>query len=379
MDILFCLDIESLNAFPYGAYRACLEIAKGLMNAGCRVRLAGVADQPSGLVEGVPFIGDRNREELATILRHQSPVDVAVGVSGLTLARFARARSIMIYNHNPCTLGVSSKLINISHIPLVCVSDFSKNQQVEFGINPNLIHIVPNGYDQQIFTLNNSACREKHRLVFAGNGVYYKGLDILLQAFQKIQTVFPDAVLSIYGNTPPWNASGVDELEPGWLKNGILNWEIIQQNIQGVEYHGEASPTALANAFRGASLLLMPSRIGETFGLVSVEAQACGCIPVLPHQGGFPETMQAGQTGYLYTENNSEALTRMVCSLWSQGMPEEGQRYLAANWVKQQFSWSVASKIFLEMIETHKSIPARWVKALLFLYNLYAWLWNKLK
>jgi len=89
---------------------------------------------------------------------------------------------------------------------------------------------------------------------------------------------------------------------------------------------------------------------------VCLEAQACGCIPVLPRLGGFPETMRENVTGYLYDENTSEGLAAKILELWSQDLPTESQRIEAAQWVKQTFSWERTGRAMMELIE---SLPIR--------------------
>lgn len=71
------------------------------------------------------------------------------------------------------------------------------------------------------------------------------------------------------------------------------------------------SKDELANYYRMADLLLMPSR-GETFGLVAAEAMACGTPVVAFHVGGLPEVIGGDTTGVVIEERDHTAMTRAI-------------------------------------------------------------------
>jgi N-acetyl-alpha-D-glucosaminyl L-malate synthase BshA len=65
-----------------------------------------------------------------------------------------------------------------------------------------------------------------------------------------------------------------------------------------------------------AHVLLMPSEL-EGFGLVALEAMACGVVPVATRVGGVPELITDGEDGYLETVGDIQAQAARVVSLLS--------------------------------------------------------------
>lgn len=78
-------------------------------------------------------------------------------------------------------------------------------------------------------------------------------------------------------------------------------------DLPGIEYIGEISDAQKSEFLSGAIGLLMPIDWPEPFGLVMIEAMACG-TPVLAYPGGsVPEIVEDGLTGFIVT-NEAEAV-----------------------------------------------------------------------
>jgi len=66
-----------------------------------------------------------------------------------------------------------------------------------------------------------------------------------------------------------------------------------------VEYIGEISDNEKAEFLSGAACLLAPANWPEPFGLVLIEAMACGCPAIAFHAGAMPEVIEDGVTGFI--------------------------------------------------------------------------------
>lgn len=78
-------------------------------------------------------------------------------------------------------------------------------------------------------------------------------------------------------------------------------------DLPGIEYIGEINDVQKSEFLSGAIGLLMPIDWPEPFGLVMIEAMACG-TPVLAYPGGsVPEIVEDGQTGFI-VGNEAEAV-----------------------------------------------------------------------
>ncbi|HWO72486.1 MAG TPA: glycosyltransferase family 4 protein [Dehalococcoidia bacterium] len=69
--------------------------------------------------------------------------------------------------------------------------------------------------------------------------------------------------------------------------------------LPGVEYVGEADAACKRELFAGAQALLLPILWEEPFGLVMVEAMACGTPVIAFRRGAAPEIVRDGETGFL--------------------------------------------------------------------------------
>lgn len=126
--------------------------------------------------------------------------------------------------------------------------------------------IIPYGVDKNIELMADEyiKCRlpvkkKKVHILFAGRLVYYKGCDVLLNAFRKVT----GADLTIIGS---------GELE-GKLKNQVRTDGMVDR----VHFLGNIDETALSNAFEVCDFFVLPSVVkSEAFGLVQIEAMAYG-------------------------------------------------------------------------------------------------------
>ena len=75
----------------------------------------------------------------------------------------------------------------------------------------------------------------------------------------------------------------------------------------GVEYVGEADAARKRELYKHARGLLMPIRWPEPFGLVMVEALACGTPVIAFPEGSAPEVVQDGETGFVVDDEHAMA------------------------------------------------------------------------
>jgi glycosyltransferase involved in cell wall biosynthesis len=111
--------------------------------------------------------------------------------------------------------------------------------------------------------------------------------------------------------------------------------EEYQQQYPDVQFTGFKTGTDLAEYYAQADVFVFPSR-WETFGIVMVEAMACGTpVAAYPCQGPL-DVIEPGVTGYL-----SEDLTSAIdqCLKLDRSRVEQGS---------QRWSWEQAWQIFRE-------------------------------
>lgn len=128
----------------------------------------------------------------------------------------------------------------------------------------------------------------------------YKGMDTLITAMPRLLTTWPELQLVLAG-------AGDDR---AWLE------DLAEKN--GVERHvhflSGLSNAELAACYAACEIFALPSR-GEGFGLVYLEAMACGKPVIGGTHGGAPELIQDGITGYLVPHGDAMQLATALQTL----------------------------------------------------------------
>lgn len=164
-----------------------------------------------------------------------------------------------------------------------------------YGANEDRIEIVPPGVDHAFFSPGSQAgarwaLQTDHSplLLFVGRIQPLKGVDVAVEALARLEHT--DARLWIVGG-----ASGAGgEAEVGRIRR------LIAANGLGerVRFVPPQAHHLLSTYYRAADVSIVPSR-SESFGLVALEAAACGVPTVASAVGGLRTLVEPGQTGYL--------------------------------------------------------------------------------
>ncbi len=125
----------------------------------------------------------------------------------------------------------------------------------------------------------------KNLILFAGRVVRDKGADSFVEACAR---TLP--------SLPGWRAEmiGADRFRPDSPDTEFLRALRPRAAAAGVAMHGHRPNDAVLEAMQRAAIVVVPSRWEEPFGLVALEAMACGAALVCSPRGGLREV--AGQT-----------------------------------------------------------------------------------
>lgn len=218
----------------------------------------------------------------------------------------------------------------------------------EYGVRPDTIHVVPCGIREEVFSPANPETRKKSRLelglgrkamiLYVGRLEPAKGIEVLLRA---VATVI-DSLPKRERHVQVWIAGGDPrDLEEGRKTAHRRRYEKLAADLgltDCVHFLGPVKQHALPRYYRAADLCVVPSYY-ESFGLVAVEAMACGCPVVASQVGGLRFTVEDGKTGLLVPPRDVGALASAIRTLIRQPDLREQLGNLAAKRVRERFTW----------------------------------------
>jgi len=246
---------------------------------------------------------------------------------------------------------------------VICVSKFSKKQQRGYGIPISKLRVVKNGIDTSVFSLT-SEKRLTNSFIYAGHIISYKGIVVALRAFMEVFDHHPEASFHFYGRNMGWNKNDHGESwlrERGYLDEmSRIDWNRVSKDCPGINYGGEVTQDELSSLFNRTAFVICCSVIPETFGLVSLEAQACGCIPIIANHGGYPETIMHLTPKFIFEPGNHRSLAVTMLQAISKNPDVLGRSKMAKT--ASEFSWNKTNSqitSIVKHIERRKKILDR--------------------
>ena len=205
---------------------------------------------------------------------------------------------------------------------LVAATPLEKNHMTWlYGISPEKIDIVPPGVDLERFKpLDQCEARRyigmppnDKMILFVGRIQPLKGIDTLIRALaivkQREPALAKELCVSIIGGDPNPDAE-IEQREFDRLK--VLEVELGIGDL--VTFLGAKDQDTLAYYYSAAEMVVMPSHY-ESFGMVAIEAMACGTPVIASDVGGLSFSIEDGFNGYLVPGRNPQALADKIVLL----------------------------------------------------------------
>lgn len=215
----------------------------------------------------------------------------------------------------------------------ICPSQYMKRQLVvggfpqekirvnHYGIDP---HVVESRYDHDSYFL------------FVGRLSEEKGIETIVRAAKLI----PDVPFKIVGRGPQ-----MDRLHR--LADGLTN----------VEFLGFRDGAELAELYRGATAVLLPSRVHENFPLAALESMAAGKPVIASHVGGVPEIVEDRVNGLLVAPADLHGWAEAIMRLAYDEELRLGMAHAARSTVEQRFGlddhYRRLMAMYQEVLPTH--------------------------
>ncbi len=183
-------------------------------------------------------------------------------------------------------------------VPMMVVSESTRDDLVSRGMNRDLIRVVHNGIDLTQYSPGAAGSKAvEPTICFLGRVKRYKSIDHMLQAMSNLQKDVPSLKAHIVG-------SGGDEKRLRGIAErlGISN---------RVTFHGYLSLEQKIDIVRQSWVVVCPS-VKEGWGLTNIEANACGTPVICADVPGLRDSARDDQTGLLYPYGDIAALTDRI-------------------------------------------------------------------
>jgi glycosyltransferase involved in cell wall biosynthesis len=188
-----------------------------------------------------------------------------------------------LFEHADAITAVSQSLL-----------DDASNMYEVFRSKAQVIH---NGVGPKWFQLPLDSKPDADYVLFVGRLHPIKGVDILLNAWKSVSSIFPSTELWIAGDGPDHQS---------------LEALAASLNLSShVRFIGRKSENELPLLYRNSKALVLPSR-REGLPITLLEAAACGAICIGSRTPGIPEIIEDGVTGYVVSQESPDELAGAI-------------------------------------------------------------------
>jgi phosphatidylinositol alpha-mannosyltransferase len=222
------------------------------------------------------------------------------------------------------------------------------------GLDPSDLRIVPNGVDVARFATparsdaRPSTAGDGPTMLFVGRFERRKGVDVAMRAFSLLAAERGDLRLRLVGDGP--ETREVERMIAA-APNGVR---------ARIERSGRISNDELPGVLAGADVLVVPSRGGESFGIILLEAMAAGIALVAADLAGYRAVARDGREALLVRPDDPKALAAAIARVLDEpglrsGLIDAGRTRVAG------FDWSeVATRtreVYAQAIGGGGSLP----------------------
>lgn len=280
-------------------------------------------------------------------MAHSYGVPYVVGSHGSDIYRLLSSSTLGKFQHwiGNSTLQGASVIFSVSsHIADLVKSITSSSYDPV---------VIPNGVDTNLFlpgSGNRKYWSDRSGIDLEGKFVLcsvsslqpYKGHSLVLEAIDKLKKNAPALVYLVAGQ-------GRMEYE---LKNQVKRFGLSER----VAFLGPVDHSDIPDLLRSSDLLVQISQPepGEGFGIVFLEACACGLPVIGSRVGGIPDVVKDGETGFLVDPENPAEIAEAIEKLMNDEPMRRSMGQNGIQWARQH-DWSLIVPKYLEALE--KIVP----------------------
>lgn len=226
------------------------------------------------------------------------------------------------------------------HVRFITVSESSRQEMQEIGIGEAGITVVHPGIDAQEFTEIRAEKTTHPTILYLGRLKAYKSVNVLIQAFRIVLAERPEAKLIIAGDG--------DEREN--LKRLAKDLRLSHDQIQ---FLGAVSHEEKLRLLQSSWMLVNPSFM-EGWGIVVIEANACGTPVIASNVPGLRDSVKNADTGYLVDYGDVKAFAENILLVIRDTKLRETLATGGRAWA-ERFDWKMSGSQFFSAISTGES------------------------
>jgi phosphatidylinositol alpha-1,6-mannosyltransferase len=242
------------------------------------------------------------------------------------------------------------KVLRSAHLVIANSQNTATVLQSQWLVNDRQLRLMHPGVDIERFVPAARNAEVRRRLGWNDRSVVLtvgrlqarKGQDHFILAMDQIRRAQPNLLYVIIG----------DGEQRAYLEQ-LIRERRLQESVQ---LRINCDDDDLIHCYQQCDLFALPNREVngdfEGFGMVLLEAQACGRPVLAGTSGGTAETLLPGKTGRVVCCEQNEPLARVVIELLSDRQKVETMGQAARQWVVERFDWKVLSRQANELFES---------------------------
>lgn len=204
---------------------------------------------------------------------------------------------------------IAATLAEKSQLEFLYETPSSKIVVIPPGVDTRHFYPIPKDEAKEVIGISD----DSHMILYVGRIEPLKGIDNLIQAISKIQKkgvlkCCPHNLV-IIGGEPD---AKPEEMNAEMARLQDLVEELEIENF--VVFLGKQDQQILPYYYSAAEVVVMPSHY-ESFGMVALEAMACGTPVIASQVGGLAFLVRDGETGFVVPGNDVESLSNRLVDL----------------------------------------------------------------
>lgn len=270
--------------------------------------------------------------------------------NGVRLA--AIAHGLDVIEPNPPYQWAVRRLCQLLDVAMP-VSRATGEELVARGLRRETVHVVPNAVDLERFE-GVAGARDRHRsvqisgapplsddaflIITVGRQVRRKGFDWFIE---HVMPKLPERVSFWLAGDGPER----ENIEAAVARTGL------QRRVHRL---GRISESELVELYRRGQLFIMPNVVVpgdmEGFGIVMLEAGACGVPTLAADLEGIRDVVEQGMNGWLAPTNNAEAFAERIQWLLDNPGELQAASRRTADYVNATFTWARTVQRYLDVL-----------------------------